>query len=121
MIFHNFVTCTHDRWCYFKICDNRSFLYLLLYVKGLLIVVMGNEENLKVRTKLNREFKMKDLRAAKKILRIRILIDKLAEKLYLNQKGYIEKVLNKFNIQHAKLVSTPLAAHFRFRPSYLHN
>ncbi|KAG8472490.1 hypothetical protein CXB51_034176 [Gossypium anomalum] len=36
-----------------------------------------------------------------------------ASKLYLSQKGYIEKVLCGFNMQSAKPVNTPLAAHFR--------
>ena len=33
--------------------------------------------------------------------------------LYLSQRGYIEKVLHRFNMHDAKPVSTPLAAHFR--------
>ena len=56
---------------------------------------------------------MKDLGAAKKILGIKILRDRPAGKLYLSQKGYIEKVLSRFNMQSAKPVNTPLAAHFR--------
>ena len=56
---------------------------------------------------------MKDLGAAKKILRMEILRDKQADKLYLSQKGYIEKVLHRFNMKNAKPVSTPLATHFR--------
>ena len=56
---------------------------------------------------------MKDLGPAKKILGMEILRDRKASKLYLSQKGYIEKVLCRFNMQSAKPVSTPLAAHFR--------
>jgi hypothetical protein len=33
--------------------------------------------------------------------------------LYLSQRGYIEKVLRRFNMQDAKPVSTPLASHFK--------
>ena len=55
---------------------------------------------------------MKDLGPAKKVLGIKILRDKKASKLYLSQKGYIEKVLCRFNMQSAKPVSTPLVAHF---------
>ena len=56
---------------------------------------------------------MKDLGAAKKILGIKILRDRVARRLSLSQKGYIEKVLRRFNMQNVKLVTTSLAAHFR--------
>ncbi|KAG8501609.1 hypothetical protein CXB51_003912 [Gossypium anomalum] len=59
------------------------------------------------------EFEMKDLGRAKKILGMEILRDRKESKFYLSQKGYIEKVLCRFNMQSAKPVSTPLAAHFR--------
>ncbi|KAL6347578.1 hypothetical protein AAG906_026104 [Vitis piasezkii] len=42
-----------------------------------------------------------------------ILRDRKANKLYLSQKGYIKKVIHKFNMQNDKTVSSPLAAHFK--------
>ena len=33
--------------------------------------------------------------------------------LHLSQRGYIEKVLRRFNMHDAKPVSTPLTAHFK--------
>ncbi|KAG8488691.1 hypothetical protein CXB51_016642 [Gossypium anomalum] len=56
---------------------------------------------------------MKDLGPIKKILGMEILRDRKASKLYLSQKGYIEKFLCIFNMQSAKPVSTPLVAHFK--------
>ena len=56
---------------------------------------------------------MKDIGVAKKILRIEILRDIVVGRLSLSWKGYIEKVLHKFNMQNAKPVTTPLATHFR--------
>ncbi len=56
---------------------------------------------------------MKDLGPAKKILAMEIPRDRKASKLYLSQKGYIEKVLCRFNMQSAKPVNSPLAADFR--------
>ena len=56
---------------------------------------------------------MKDLGAAKKILGMEILRDRATGRLSLSHKGYIEKVLCRFNMQNANLVTTPLAAHFR--------
>ena len=40
---------------------------------------------------------MKDLGAAKKILGMEILRDRVARRLSVSQKGYIEKVFHRFN------------------------
>jgi len=56
---------------------------------------------------------MKDLGAAKQILGMRINRDRKNCKLALSQSEYIEKVLKRFNMQNAKLVSIPLASHFK--------
>ncbi|KAL6321549.1 hypothetical protein AAG906_021744 [Vitis piasezkii] len=64
-------------------------------------------------TFLHGEFEMKDLGAMKKILGMEIHRDRKVWKLYLSWKKYIEKVLERFGMQGSKLVSTPLAAHFK--------
>ena len=56
---------------------------------------------------------MKDLSAAKKILGMEIHRDRQAGKLFLSQKNYIKKILDRFNMSNCKSVSTPLAAHFK--------
>ena len=40
--------------------------------------------------------------------------DKNADFLYVLQQKYIEKLLQAFHMNHSKLVSTPLAQHFKF-------
>ncbi|KAG8502824.1 hypothetical protein CXB51_000466 [Gossypium anomalum] len=94
--------------------SDGSFVYLLLYVDDMLIAAKDKGEIREVKAQLSQEFEMKDLGPAKKILGMEILKDRRASKLYLSQKGYIEKVLCRFNMQSAKPVSTPLAAHFGF-------
>ena len=56
---------------------------------------------------------MKDFGPAKKILGIRIERDRASKKLYMSQEQYIEKVLERFNMSKAKVVSSPLASHFK--------
>ena len=56
---------------------------------------------------------MKDLGAAKQILGMRTVQDRKVGTLTLSQEQYIEKVLCTFNMQNAKLVKIPLAAHFK--------
>ena len=67
----------------------------------------------RLKSLLYKEFEMKDLGAAKKILGMEILRDREARKLWLSQKNYIRKVLENFSMLDAKPVSTPLANHFR--------
>ena len=88
-------------------------MYLLLYVNDILIAAKRKEEIIIVKEQLNSEFEMNDLGATKKILRMEILRDIVAGRLSLSQKGYIEKELRRFNKVNAKLVTTPLAAHFK--------
>ncbi|KAG8474474.1 hypothetical protein CXB51_031434 [Gossypium anomalum] len=113
MTSHDFKRSSLDSCVYFKKNSDGSFVYLLLYVDDMLIAAKDKGEIRKVKAQLSEEFEMKDLGPAKKILGMEILRDRKASKLYLSQKGYIEKVLCRFNMQSVKLVSTPLAAHFR--------
>ena len=66
-----------------------------------------------LKRRLAKSFAMKDLGAAKKILGMRITRDGKNHKLTLSQGEYIEKVLHRFRMQNEKLVSTPLAIHFK--------
>ncbi|KAG8471931.1 hypothetical protein CXB51_036977 [Gossypium anomalum] len=113
MTSHDFKRTSFDSCVYFKKNSDGSFVYLLLYVDDILIAAKDKGEIRKVKAQLSEEFEMKDLGPAKKILGVEILRDRKISKLYLSQKGYIEKVLCRFNMQSAKPVSTPLAAHFR--------
>ena len=63
-----------------------------------------------LKRKLANPFAMKDLGAAKQILGMRVTRDRKNCKLTLSQSEYIEKVLKRFNMQNAKLVTIPLLA-----------
>ena len=47
---------------------------------------------------LSSEFEMKDLGEARKVLGMEITRDRRAGRISLTQKGYLEKVLQRFNI-----------------------
>lgn len=55
---------------------------------------------------------MKDLGPTKQILGIRIYRDRNM-KLYISQEQYIKKVLERFSMSNAKVVSTPLTTYFK--------
>ena len=56
---------------------------------------------------------MKDLESAKQIIEMRITRNRAKGTLKLSQAEYVKKVLNRFNMDKAKPVSTLLRSHFR--------
>ena len=62
--------------------------------------------------------KMKDLGEAKKILGMEIARDRQRGTLFLTQKQYLKKVLQRFSMsEKTKPVSTPLSPHFKLSAS----
>ena len=49
---------------------------------------------------------------------MQILHDRKVKKLWLSQEKYIVRVLKRFSMKHAKLVSIPLGSHFKLRKRY---
>jgi hypothetical protein len=88
-------------------------VYLLLYVDDMLIASHDKSLIVELNAQLSHEFDMKDLGLAKKILGMEIQCDRRASTLFLSQKSYIEKVLEKYNINNYKSVATPFALHFK--------
>ena len=72
--------------------------YLLLYVDDMLIAARNKTHVQKLKAQLKKEFKMKDLREAKKILSMTITRDRGSGRLWLFQENYVLKVLERFNM-----------------------
>ena len=107
-----FKRCEVDHCCYVKFFDN-SYMILLLSVGDMLIVGSDIEEINNLKKQLSKQFTMKDLGATKQILGMRIIRDKANRTLKLSQSEYVNKVLNRFNMNEAKPVSIPLGSHFK--------
>ncbi|KAG8484503.1 hypothetical protein CXB51_023752 [Gossypium anomalum] len=91
-----------------------TFIYLLLYVDDMLIASKSKVEIERLKTQLNLEFEMKDLGEAKKILGMEIWRDRAHSRVSLSQKQYLRKVIQQFGMnEQTKLVSIPLASHFK--------
>jgi Reverse transcriptase (RNA-dependent DNA polymerase) len=91
--------------------QDQSFLYLLFYVDDMLIAAKDLAGILKIKKHLSDEFDMKNL-GARKILGMEIHQDRQAQKLFLTQQKYMEKVLERFGMSDCKSVVTPLAGYF---------
>ena len=98
-----------DNCVYFKFPSKAEFVILLLYVDDILIASNSKSEVEKLKSELSREFEMKDLGAAKRILGIEIKWDRKRKLLYLSQELYLRKVLERFGMSNSKHVTTPMS------------
>lgn len=103
----------YDSCVYQKNHGVLKIVYLLLYVDDMLIASESMVEVSKVKNLLKLEFEMKYLGPARRILGMEISRDRKFKWLYLSQRSYIEKVLERFSMIKAKSVLTPLAQHFK--------
>jgi hypothetical protein len=106
-----------DACVFQQVLADGSRVFMLLYVDDILIVGKSKSAVDETKVMLKSEFEMKDLGATKRLLGMDIRCDKSKGKLWLSNSQYIEKVLHRFHMSQAKLVSTPLAAHFKLSTS----
>ena len=83
--------CEYDCCVYVRSLDHGSFMFLLLYVDDMLLAAKSIVEVNKLKALLSREFDIKDLGAAKKILEMKIRRDRDAKRLWLSQAGYVKR------------------------------
>jgi len=105
--------CEYDSCVYFK--QSNDLTYLLLYVDDMLIATRNMTHVQKLKAQLKKDFDMKNLQEAKKILCMEITRDRSTCRLWLSQENYVLKVLERFNMTKARpvIVTTPLAGHFK--------
>ncbi|GJX06043.1 putative RNA-directed DNA polymerase [Tanacetum coccineum] len=96
-----------DQCVYLKM-SGSNFIILVLYVDDILLA--SNNIDLLHESKrfLSRNFDMKDLGEASYVIGIEIHRDRANGKLGLSQKAYIERVLNRFNMQHCSPTVAPV-------------
>ena len=79
----------------------------------ILIASNNVEDVMRVKAELNKEFDMKDLGGASRILGIDIQRDRKKSKLCLSQEAYLRKILEKFGMSNSKSVVTPTNPQFK--------
>ncbi|KAK8957035.1 hypothetical protein KSP39_PZI000307 [Platanthera zijinensis] len=109
----DFTKTTLDHCVFMKQYAPEDFVILLLYVDDMLIIGKKTPRITELKRQLSSKFEMKDLGPAKTILGMHIRRDRGTRFLWLSQERYIRKVLQRFSMDQAKKVSTPLAAHFK--------
>nr|GEU35065.1 retrovirus-related Pol polyprotein from transposon TNT 1-94 [Tanacetum cinerariifolium] len=103
----------YDSSVYFKEFAPGMYIYLLLYVDDMLIACKCKSEIEYTKGLLQKEFDMKQLGPARKILGIEIVRDRGSQTLKVSQSGYVQKILNNYRVENGKSVYVPLGAHFK--------
>jgi hypothetical protein len=95
--------------CVYKKVSGSTVVFLVLYVDDILLI--GNDIVIMevVKTSLRKSFSMKDLGEVAYILGIKIYRDRSKRLIGLSQDAYIDKILNRFNIQDSKKGFLPMS------------
>jgi hypothetical protein len=102
-----FVRSRADHCVYSKQVGNH-FIYVVLYVDDMLLVGNNMDVIKEVKSQLSSKFDMKDLGAANFILGMEIKRDRANRKLWLNQRKYVETILQRFNMHGSKTVKVSI-------------
>ncbi len=98
----------YDACLYFKYVNSPHPLFVLLYVDDMLIICKSVAKVFEVKAQLKRFFDMKDLGPAQTILGIRIFRDRVKQQIFLSQRDYMLKILDRFKILNCKTSPIPL-------------
>nr|GEU88269.1 retrovirus-related Pol polyprotein from transposon TNT 1-94 [Tanacetum cinerariifolium] len=90
-----------------------EYIYILLYVDDMLIACKSKAGIGSTKSLLKKEFDVKELEEAKKILGMEIFRDQSHKILWVSQSEYVYKILNNFRIDNGKSVHMPLGGHFK--------
>jgi hypothetical protein len=93
---------------------NGRFIFLILYMDGILLVSSHVDLLLETKKFLSSNFDMKDICEASFIIGIEIHRDRSKGELGLSQKAYLEKVLKKYIMHGSKPSSAPIVKGDRF-------
>ena len=102
---------------YKKFEKDDDIIIMLLYVDDMLVIGPNKDRVQELKAQLAREFDMKDLGPANKILGMQIHRDRSKRKIWLSQKNYLKKILRRFNMQDCKPISTSLPITFKLSSS----
>nr|GEW56011.1 retrotransposon protein, putative, Ty1-copia subclass [Tanacetum cinerariifolium] len=113
MLNNGFKRSSYDNCIYYRSYAPGDYIYLLLYVHDMLIACKSKAEIGSTKSLLKKEFDIKELWEAKKILGMEIVRDRSRKILRVSQSGYVSKILNNFRIDNGKSVKMPLGGHFK--------
>ena len=108
IILNDFIMIDEDHCVYIKRSKDK-FIIMSLYVDDILIASNSKEYINGIKGWLSSNFEMKDMGEAAYILGVKISRDRSKKLLSLSQEPYINKILERFQMQHSKPIDTPIA------------
>lgn len=105
--------------CIFSRRVGKRTIIIALYVDDFFVFYDCDELAKKLKTSLMSHFTIKDLGEVKHMLGIKV--DRTSSELKLNQKTYIEKLLERFGMSVCKVAKTPLDVGLKFSDSANHD
>ena len=94
--------------CVYKKASGSALVFLVPYVDDILLIRNNIQLLETVKSSLRKSFSMKDLGEATYILGIKIYRDRSKRLIGLSQDTYIDKILNRFNMQDSKKGFLPM-------------
>jgi hypothetical protein len=88
--------------CVYKKVSGSTVVFLVLYVDDILLIKNDIPRMEAVKSSLRKSFSMKDLGEETYIFGIKIYRDRSKRLIVLSQDAYIDKILNRFNMQDSK-------------------
>ena len=89
--------------------DHCVYIIMSLYVDDILIAGNSKKYVNEIKEWLSSNFEIKDMGEAAYILGVKISRDRSKKLLSLSQESYINKILERFQMQHSKPIDTPIA------------
>lgn len=109
----SFLRSKNDPCLYVKHIGN-DFIYVLLFVDDLLYFGCNKNQVIDFKNSICKNFKMKDLGLASNYLGINIKQDLENYVTVINQKKYLLKLLDVYQMSNCKSVCTPMEQNFNF-------
>jgi hypothetical protein len=103
-----FIKNVEEPYVYKKV-SGSTVVFLVLYVDDILLIENDISMMKVVKSSLRKSFSVKDLGEASYILDIKIYRDRSKMLIGLTQDAYIDKVLNRFNMQDSKKGFLPMS------------
>ena len=108
IILNGFIMINEDHCVYIKRSKDKLII-MSLYVDDILIAGNSKEYVNELKGWLSSNFEMKNMGEASYILGVKISRDRSKKLLSLSQEPYINKILERFQMQHSKPINTPVA------------
>lgn len=99
--------------CVYVFDENEDRTIVIVYVDDLILASRKINKLESLKSKMKTMFKMVDLGQINNILGINVQRDAATGKMHLSQEKYVKDLLNRFDMDQAKTVSTPIESNIK--------